>query len=210
MAIKIQWLSHATFRITSADTVIYIDPWKLQNPTADADYIFISHSHFDHYSPDDINALTSDKTTIYASADVIDAEQRGEKLTPGATITRPAINIEAVPAYNPNKDFHPRANNWLGLILELDGKRIYYAGDTDVTEEMKALQNIEVALLPVGGTYTMNPAEAAEAANTFKPKLAIPYHWGNIVGTRADADNFAQLTKVPTKILPPRDATTIE
>ncbi|MBA7699999.1 hypothetical protein ES703_108705 [subsurface metagenome] len=109
--------------------------------------------------------------------------------------------MAGVAAYNPNKQFHPKERNWVGFIVEIGSKRIYYAGDTDLTEEMKALKDIDIALLPVGGKYTMNGTEAAEAARHIKPKLAIPYHWGDIVGSRNDAEQFANLAESNVKIL---------
>jgi len=102
------------------------------------------------------------------------------------------VRVIGVAAYNPDKQFHPKGNNWAGFIIEIGSKRIYYAGDTDLTEEMKALKDIDVALLPVGGTYTMNAKEAAEATEHIKPKLAVPYHWGDIVGGQSDAEQFAK------------------
>ena len=115
-----------------------------------------------------------------------------------------------MPAYNPNKRFHPRQNNWLGFVIEVGGKRIYYAGDTDLTDEMKALKNIDLALLPAGGTYTMNAEEAAEAANLIKPKMAIPYHWGDIVGRQDDAEKFAKSAGCEVKVMKPGQTLRIE
>jgi L-ascorbate metabolism protein UlaG (beta-lactamase superfamily) len=111
------------------------------------------------------------------------------------------VRIAAVPAYNTNKTNHPKANNWVGYIIEIAGKRIYVAGDTDIIEEMKSLGDIDVAILPAGGTYTMNAVEAAEATQYIRPDLAIPYHWGQSVGTLADAQTFAQLARCAVKIL---------
>ena len=112
--------------------------------------------------------------------------------------------------YNPAKEFHPKSNNWVGFVIEIGGKRIYYAGDTDETPEMDALKNIDLALLPVGGTYTMNAAEAAEATKIFKPKQAIPYHWGDIVGSQSDADKFAKSAACPVKVLSAGGSMTLE
>jgi L-ascorbate metabolism protein UlaG (beta-lactamase superfamily) len=117
--------------------------------------------------------------------------------------------VSGVAAYNPGKQFHPKANNWVGFVIEVGSKRIYYAGDTDLTDEMKSLKEIDVALLPVGGTYTMNATEAAEATKHIKPKQAIPYHWGDIVGDRADAEKFANTVECETKILTPGETITL-
>jgi len=203
MSITIQWLGHASFKITNGAT-IYIDPWKLPDAAGDADIVLISHSHFDHFSLPDIAEVSGDNTRIIGPADVIAQIQAGQTLTPGQSITTGSVTITATAAYNPNKQFHPRSNNWLGFIIEIDGKRIYYSGDTDLTEEMKSITNIDLALLPVGGTYTLDPAQAAQVTDLIKPKHAIPYHFGDIVGTAGDAEKFAQLAKCPTTVLKPR------
>jgi L-ascorbate metabolism protein UlaG (beta-lactamase superfamily) len=202
MSITIQWLGHASFKITNSAT-IYIDPWKLPAAAHNATIVLISHSHFDHFSLPDIAEVSSDSTRIIGPADVIAQTQAGQTLTPGQSITIDSTTITATAAYNPDKQFHPRSNNWLGFIIEIDGKRIYYSGDTDLIEEMKSITNIDLALLPVGGTYTLDPAQAARAADLIKPKHAIPYHFGDIVGTTRDAEKFTQLTKCPATILKP-------
>lgn len=203
MGLTLQWLGHASFRICHEDTVIYIDPWKLKDSPHDANLVLVSHSHYDHYSPVDIANVSGPDTKLVASADVIAKESAGETLTGGLTIEFNDARLIGVPAYNPDKDFHPKSNNWVGFVIEIGSKRLYYAGDTDLTEEMKALQNIDVALLPVGGTYTMDAAQAIEAVAHFKPKMVIPYHWGDIVGGRSDAEQFAKLAQCETKILTP-------
>ncbi|MCH8119819.1 MAG: MBL fold metallo-hydrolase [Planctomycetes bacterium] len=201
MGITIQWLGHASFKICHEDTVIYIDPWKLKESPHDATLVFVSHSHYDHYSPEDIAKVSGQDTKLIASADVVAKEKAGEAIMSGLTVELESVRVRGVAAYNPNKQFHPKANNWVGFIIEIGSKRIYYAGDTDLTEEMKALKDIDIALLPVGGTYTMNADEAAEAAKHIKPKQAIPYHWGDIVGRRSDAERFAELAECEVKIL---------
>jgi L-ascorbate metabolism protein UlaG (beta-lactamase superfamily) len=193
MPVQLQWFGHASFRITEGNTIIYIDPWKLKDAKHDATAVLISHSHFDHYSAEDIEKVSGMTTKFIAAEDVVQKQGKGQTLKPGQSIDVNGIKITGVPAYNSAKQFHPRANNWLGFVIEIAGKRIYYAGDTDETPEMDALKNIDLALLPVGGTYTMNAAEAADATKHFKPKQAIPYHWGDIVGSQADADNFKKL-----------------
>ena len=203
MGITLQWLGHASFKICHEDTVIYIDPWKLKDSPQDASLVLVSHSHYDHYSPKDIAKVKGADTKIIASADVIAKEKAGQAITPGQTIELGSVRITGVAAYNPNKQFHPKSNNWVGFVIELGSKRIYYAGDTDLIDEMKSLEEIYVALLPVGGTYTMNAAEAAEATKYIKPKQAIPYHWGDIVGGRADAEAFSMATECEVQILSP-------
>jgi L-ascorbate metabolism protein UlaG (beta-lactamase superfamily) len=210
MGVSLQWLGHASFKIRYDKVIIYIDPWKLKEPAKDATLVLVSHSHYDHYSAEDIAKVSGPQTKLIASADVVAKEKGGEAITPGATIEAGGVRITGVPAYNPNKQFHPKANNWLGFVIEVGGKRIYYAGDTDLTDEMKALKNIDVALLPIGGKFTMNAEEAAEAAKNIKPKLAVPYHYGSIIGSQSDADKFAQLATSCAKVLKSGETVNLE
>jgi L-ascorbate metabolism protein UlaG (beta-lactamase superfamily) len=210
MAVQLKWLGHASFRISEANTVIYIDPWKLRDAAHDATFVLVSHSHSDHYSADDIAKVSGMTTKLIAAGDVISKQGKGQVLKPGQTIEIAGVKLTGVPAYNPSKKFHPKTNNWLGVVIEIGGKRIYYAGDTDETPEMDALKNIDLALLPAGGTYTMTADEAADATKQFKPKMAIPYHWGDIVGSRADADNFAKKAACKVKVLQPGESLTLE
>ena len=203
MGITLQWLGHASFKICHEDAVVYIDPWKLKDSPQDATLVLVSHSHYDHYSREDIAKVSGENTKLFASADVIAKEKAGDTITPGQTIELGGVRVTGVASYNPNKQFHPKSNNWVGFVIELGSKRIYYAGDTDLTDEMKSLKEIDVALLPVGGTYTMNAAEAAEATKHIKPKQAIPYHWGDIVGGRADAEAFSNAAECEVQILSP-------
>ena len=209
MGMTLQWLGHASFNICHEDTVIYIDPWKLKDSPHDATLVLVSHSHYDHYSPSDIAGISGPETKLVASADVVKKEKNGEMILNGLTIEFGSVRVSGVAAYNPSKQFHPKANNWVGFVIEVGSKRIYYAGDTDLTDEMKSLKEIDVALLPVGGTYTMDAAEATEATKYLKPKRAIPYHWGDIVGSRADAEKFANTVECETKILTPGETITL-
>jgi len=210
MGISLQWLGHASFKIRQDKTIIYIDPWKLKEPAEEATIVLVSHSHYDHYSAEDIAKVSGPQTKLIASADVVAKEKSGEAIMPGVTVKVGVVGITGLPAYNLAKQFHPKSNNWVGFVIEIGGKRIYYAGDTDVTNEMKALKNIDVALLPVGGKYTMNAEEAAEATKVMKPKQAIPYHYGDIVGSRSDAERFAKLAAPGAKILKPGETLSIE
>lgn len=189
---NIHWYGQAAFRIEDGEKQIYIDPWKLPSgKLPKADVIFITHAHFDHLSHDDINQIKKEGTIFVAPKDVA-AELKGavKTVAPNQTLEVGKIKVAAVPAYNLKKNFHPRANNWVGYLLTLsNGQTIYHAGDTDFIPEMKTLK-VDVAMLPCGGTYTMNAKEAAESANTFKPKLAIPMHYGDVVGSDADAETF--------------------
>jgi L-ascorbate metabolism protein UlaG (beta-lactamase superfamily) len=201
MAITLQWLGHASFKICYEKTVIYIDPWKIKKSSHDAGLVLISHSHYDHYSPGDIEKVSTAVTKLIASADVVVKQKNGEALTPGNTVEFEGMRIEGVPAYNPDKQFHPKTNKWLGFVVEVGAKRIYYAGDSDIIDEMKALKDIDIAMLPVGGTYTMDAKQAADVTGYIKPKQAIPYHWGDIVGDENDAEKFDKLAQCDVKIL---------
>lgn len=212
MPVKLQWLGHASFKISSGSDVIYIDPWKLKDAPHDATIVLVSHSHGDHYSAEDIAKVSGMTTKFVSAEDVVQGRGKGHALKPGQSIDVNGIKITGVPAYNPAKQFHLKSRNWLGFVVEIAGKRIYYAGDTDATDEMKALKNIDLALLPVGGKFTMNAAEAAEATKQFKPKQAIPCHWGDVdvVGSQADADNFKKLAACKVTVLKPGESTTVD
>ena len=192
MTENIKWLGHSSFLIED-EKRLYIDPWKLKT-CEPADIILISHPHFDHFSISDIRKIQKPCTTFITTDDCSKlVEGTIEILKPGEEIKIGNIRIKGFPAYNINKDFHPRENNWLGFIITIGKKQIYYAGDTDAIPEMKFLENIDIALMPVIGTYVMTAREAADSANMFKPDIAIPYHWGDIVGKREDAEEFIQL-----------------
>lgn len=205
MHIRIQWLGHASFKISADDAVVYIDPWKLTESAHDATVVLVSHSHYDHYSAEDIAKAAGANTKIIGPSDVIAKEKKGQVIKPGRTIEYGGVSISAVASYNPNKQFHPKANNWLGFVIRIGSAQIYYAGDTDITDEMKALRDIDVALLPVGGTYTMDAEEAATAVEAIKPRRAIPYHWGDIVGKQSDAERFAKKANCKVTLLKPTE-----
>jgi len=203
MSITLQWLGHASFKIVSGDSVIYIDPWKLEDADHDGTLILVSHSHYDHYSVEDIGKAVSGDWEFIATADVVQGYGAGDVIRPGETREFDGGKVTAVAAYNTNKEFHPKESEWVGFIIELDGKKIYYAGDTDITEEMSGLTDIDLALLPVGGTYTMTAAEAAAATAKFQPRKALPYHWGDIVGHRNDAEKFKSQSVGEVVVLQP-------
>ncbi|MFQ5893169.1 MAG: MBL fold metallo-hydrolase [Nitrospinota bacterium] len=197
---RIRWLGHASFLI-AGEPRIYIDPWKLTT-TEEADIILISHSHSDHFSPEDVAKIRGEATEVVCPRDVADQlTSRSVPVAPGSRLSIRRVFIEVLPAYNVTRPYHPRSDLMLGFILTLGTERLYYAGDTDFTPEMAALSAIDVALLPVGGHYTMDAEEAALAANAFRPRVAIPYHWGDIVGTRQDAERFAERFTGETRIL---------
>ena len=188
VAEKVVWLGHDAFRIDASKT-IYIDPFQI-GPGPEADIILITHEHFDHCSPDDVAKVQKTGTVIVTEKDSV-AKLSGDvrEVKPGESLTVDGVKIEAVPSYNTDKDFHPKANGWLGFIVEVDGVRIYHAGDTDVIPEMKEL-SVDIALIPVSGTYVMTSEQAVKAALDINPKLAIPMHYGAIVGGEEDAKSF--------------------
>ena len=194
---KVEVLFHSSIRIEK-NKIIYIDPFKIEENVGDADYIFITHDHYDHYSSEDIRVIKNSFTTI-----IIPKHVRGKALAdgfePDNIITVEPNKVydvedfyfETVPAYNIHSKFHPKDNGWVGYVIEIDGERFYIAGDTDATDEAKQVK-CDIALVPVGGTYTMDYKEAIELVNTIKPKTAIPIHYGSIVGTKLDAERFVQ------------------
>ncbi|MCX7983662.1 MAG: MBL fold metallo-hydrolase [Bacteroidetes bacterium] len=197
----IHWLGHATFRIEDDTLQLYIDPWKLPEHAPKADIILITHAHFDHFSPEDIAKIQKPNTLFVAPRDV-GSQLKGNVVIvePGKEYTAGRIKVRTIPAYNPNKKFHPKTNQWVGYLITLtNGQTIYHAGDTDAIPEMKQLK-VDVALMPCGGTYTMTAEEMAEAANNFMPKVLIPMHWGDIVGVQKDAETVKKIFKGTTVI----------
>lgn len=187
----IYWLGHASFRIEEG-MVLYLDPWKLASPIP-ADYILITHGHHDHLSTQDVAKLARADTVVVCPAtcaqelsNVVAAKQI-KTIAPGDALQLGAAKVEAVPSYNTNKPNHPKSAGNLGFIIELAGRRIYHAGDTDLIPEMADIR-CDVALLPIGGTYTMNAAEAVQAAERIRPQVVVPMHWGDIVGAQRDVD----------------------
>ncbi len=195
---KIIWLGHDGFRIESEKT-IYIDPFQISGGPK-ADIILVSHEHFDHCSPDDIKKIQKPETVIITDAQSA-AKLSGDVrvVLPNETIELAGVHIETVPSYNTDKDFHPKGNNWLGFIVEIDEVRIYHTGDADFIPEMTKIK-ADIALLPVSGTYVMDARQAVEAALAIKPQLAIPMHYGSIVGSEADADAFKQALEGQIKV----------
>ena len=207
----IHWLGHDTFRLDGSSTV-YIDPWKLPAGARLADLILVTHDHFDHFSAADIARIGSAATTLIGPAAVTGqvSSLTTVTLAPGEAATVGGVTVTAVPAYNLDKfrsagePYHPREAGYLGYVVEMDGRRIYHAGDTDAIPEMSAVR-CDVALLPVGGTYTMTAEEAAAACEELDAAAAVPMHFADIVGSRADAERFRELCRIPVTILPRGD-----
>ena len=196
---NITWLGHASFLIENSLN-IFIDPWKIKT-NKKADIILITHNHYDHLSPEDINKIKTPKTKIFGPKNCQEKIPSINILEPGKKFKEKTLEIKAVPAYNINKTYHPKEMKNVGFIIEIDRKRIYHAGDTDLIPEMQDLKNIDIALLPIGGTYTMNWQEAVKAVSIIKPKLAIPMHYNDIIGSTEDAKKFKENASCKVEIL---------
>ncbi|NQT90344.1 MAG: MBL fold metallo-hydrolase, partial [Candidatus Omnitrophica bacterium] len=191
MTEHIRWLGHASFMINSGDALIYIDPYNLID-FPPADIILITHQHYDHCSPGDIKKIKGNDTVIVAPADCAVALGNITEISPGKEVDIKGIKIKAVAAYNTNKQFHQQPRQWVGYIIDTPEGRIYHSGDTDLIPEMDDIKP-DIALLCIGGTYTMDVREAHQAALRIRPKLAIPMHYGEVVGSGSDADEFKSL-----------------
>lgn len=194
---NIEVLNHNCIKFNK-EKVIYTDPFQLKNHYNDADIILITHSHYDHFSEEDIEKVRSENTIIGITEDLYDRTLELGFSKENIVIVEPnhsyqilGIKIETIPAYNISKKFHPKENNWVGYLLNLQGKIYYVAGDTDITEENKKVR-CDVAFVPVGGTYTMDSKEATELVNEIKPSIAVPVHYGSVVGEEKDAEMFVQ------------------
>ena len=200
----IEVLYHSCIRMNK-EKMIYIDPYHIEKNYNDADMIFITHDHYDHYSEEDIDKVRKNNTIFIVPENLLNKlikkginDENIITLDPGDAENIDGIKVEAIHSYNIDKPFHPKENNWLGYVIEIDGVRYYIAGDTDITEENKKIK-CDVAFVPVGGTYTMNFSEAAQLINIIKPKIAVPIHYGSVVGTKQDATDFVKLLYPSTK-----------
>jgi L-ascorbate metabolism protein UlaG (beta-lactamase superfamily) len=201
----IECLGHSTIKINKSNKIIYIDPYNIKNGLNDADYIFITHNHYDHFSEVDIKKVKNNETIIIITEDLYTNTLKlgfnGMNIItvkPNENYQVDGIKFSTISAYNTNKTFHPKENEWVGYIIELENSKYYIAGDTDITDENKKVK-CDVAFVPVGGTYTMDFKEAAHLINEIKPKIAVPIHYGSIVGTDQDATDFVKLLRPDVK-----------
>ena len=191
---QVQVPCHSSVRL-SGEKIIYVDPFRIEGEPHDGDLILLTHDHFDHFSPEDIQKVEKPDTFFVLPASV---EPKGLprnkilKVKPGDQIRIQGVWISAVPAYNTGKNFHPKSKQWVGYVVELDGLRYYIAGDTDAVPELDKI-SCDVALLPVGGTYTMTAEEAAAFCSRLRPRGAVPTHYGSVAGTAEDGKRFLSL-----------------
>ena len=207
----IAWLGHASFRITAGRATVYIDPYRVADDAPLADLILITHGHYDHFSPQDVEKLTKRETWLVGPAAVAErVSGQVHRIEAGETLDDElvrGIHVTAVAAYNTSKrdadgrPFHPRDAGWVGYELNVRGERLYHSGDTDVIPEMDTVTGVDVALLPVSGVYVMTAQEAAEAARRIQPRVAVPMHWGSHIGTEHDARTFAAKAPVEVRIM---------
>ena len=198
----VEWLGHSGFRVTVGRQRVYIDPYRVSPDAPKADLILLTHGHYDHFSPQDVELLSTPETEVIAPAAVAERlNGRVHSIAPGEEIEPDKVRwvaVRAVHAYNTSKRnsdgqvFHPRTAGGVGYDLNVRGERVYHAGDTDVIPEMDSVHGVDVALLPVSGTYVMTASEAAEAARRIQPRAAVPMHWGSHLGTRDDAVAFSR------------------
>ncbi len=192
MSPQVTWLGHASFKISGSKT-IYIDPWRIEGSPQDADIILISHNHYDHFSVFDIERVEHKRTILFGPLSVIEELHRGNPFKPWDRAAGGNTEILGTPAYNPRSPFHPKAKQWLGFVISMDGKIIYFSGDTDLVPEMADLPGgIDIMLVPVSGIHAMNPKLAIKVCDLIKPKYVIPYQWGDTIGTIEDVDYFCE------------------
>jgi L-ascorbate metabolism protein UlaG (beta-lactamase superfamily) len=204
----IHWLGHDAFRLDGTVTV-YIDPWELVEGLPPGDIILVTHDHFDHLSLPDVERLSRPGTVVVGPA-AVTSQVRGKEtvtLAPGDSVEVAGVKITAVHAYNtskfrrPGEVFHPRDDDHLGYVVELDGRSVYHAGDTDHVPEMAGIV-CDVALLPVSGTFVMTADEAAAACGSISAGIVVPMHYDKIVGGKDDAARLGSLCGAAVVVLP--------
>lgn len=198
--------AQSSIRLTDQETVIYLDPYLIDEEVNDADYIFITHDHYDHLSIEDINKVIKESTIIIipesCSKSLEEFNNQIVKVKPNNKYLVGNLNFQTVASYNTNKLYHPEKNEWVGYLIDFNNKKYFITGDTDINKENKQIK-CDVLLLPVGGVYTMDYKEASTLTNLIKPKLAIPTHYQTVVGTKIDAINYTNLLDkdIESKIL---------
>jgi L-ascorbate metabolism protein UlaG (beta-lactamase superfamily) len=211
----VEWLGHSSFRLTVGRAVVYIDPYRVADAAPKADLILITHGHYDHFSPQDVERLSGKDTWLIGPAAVAErVSGQVHSIAPGEQLEDELVRgvlVSAVAAYNTSKRdaagkvFHPREAGWVGYELNVRGERLYHSGDTDVIPEMDSVTGVDVALLPVSGVYVMTAQEAAEAARRIQPRVAVPMNWGQHIGTERDAREFAERAPVEVRIMEMQD-----
>jgi L-ascorbate metabolism protein UlaG (beta-lactamase superfamily) len=208
---SLEWLGHSGFRIRVGRAVVYIDPYRVPDGSPPADLILITHGHYDHFSPQDVERLSVGGTWLVGPAAVAErVSGQVHSIGPGEALADElvrGVHVTAVAAYNTSKrdgdgkPFHPREAGWVGYEVNVRGERLYHSGDTDVIPEMDSVTGVDVALLPVSGVYVMTAQEAAEAARRIQPRVAVPMHWGELIGSEQDARTFAERAPVEVRIM---------
>ena len=198
--------AQSSIRIQDGDRVIYADPFRITDEAHDADYVLITHEHYDHFSPEDIEKVAKPETILVVPGTMMGKAKEVARSVGDIRMVKPdesgdiaGLTYETIPAYNVNKDYHPKSAGWVSYILTIGGKRIYIAGDTDMNPDNEKVE-CDIALVPIGGTFTMDAKEAAKLINKIQPEVAIPVHYGSVVGSKSDADTFAKKVKEPVKV----------
>lgn len=206
MTENIEVFTQSSIRIKDRDKTIYLDPYGMREEPKDADYIMITHDHYDHFSPEDIEKVSKGDSTLIVPEKMANKARKVSNLVgkictvnPGTYHNIDSLGFDTVPAYNNLKPFHPKSAGWVGYILSIGGRRIYVAGDTDMTKDNRNIK-CDIALVPIGGTYTMDAKKAAELINGIRPEVAVPTHYGSIVGDFNDEKVFAEHVKEPVKV----------
>ena len=198
--------AQSSIRIQDGERVIYADPFRITDETHDADFVLITHDHYDHFSPEDIEKVAKPETILVVpgtmmgkTKEIAAAVGDIQMVKAGESGDIEGLAYETIPAYNVNKDYHPKSAGWVSYILTIGEKRIYIAGDTDMNPDNEKVK-CDIAMVPIGGTFTMDAKEAAKLINRIRPEVAIPVHYGSVVGSKADADTFAKKVKEPVRV----------
>ncbi|MBI3648511.1 MAG: MBL fold metallo-hydrolase [Actinobacteria bacterium] len=206
---RFTWFRQSAMRWSGDGATVYIDPWGTREEDPPADLILITHAHFDHFQPEEIARLSTGSTKVVAPRDVaLELSGAVTAVGPGESHEVAGVRFTTVPAYNVREErleMHPRANRWVGYVLELGGATYYHAGDTDHAPELDDVRT-DVAFLPIGGTFTMDASEAAGLARAIAPAVAVPMHFGFVVGSPSEADRFRrEAAPVNVEVLAPVD-----